>query len=106
MTGFGRTGTLFACSRLDVTPDILCLAKGLSGGSLPLAATLSTPAIFDAHYSRRPQPDVFPFQLLHRQSGGLRGGVSPISKSGRSEPVLERVAVLGALQEERLARLR
>lgn len=51
MTGFGRTGSLFACDQADVTPDILCLAKGLSGGSLPLAATLCTPAIFDAHYS-------------------------------------------------------
>ncbi len=51
MTGFGRTGTLFACEQARITPDILCLAKGLTGGALPLAATLCTPEIFDAHYS-------------------------------------------------------
>ncbi|MEZ5988413.1 MAG: adenosylmethionine--8-amino-7-oxononanoate transaminase [Planctomycetota bacterium] len=40
MTGFGRTGAWFACERADVTPDVLCLAKGLTGGMVPLAATL------------------------------------------------------------------
>lgn len=51
MTGFGRTGTLFACEQAHISPDILCVAKGLTGGSLPLAATLSTREIFDAHVS-------------------------------------------------------
>ena len=46
--GFGRTGTLFACEQEDVCPDILCLAKGITGGYLPLAATLTTDAIYDA----------------------------------------------------------
>ena len=41
-TGFGRTGTLFACQREGVTPDLLCVAKGLTGGYLPVAATLAT----------------------------------------------------------------
>jgi adenosylmethionine---8-amino-7-oxononanoate aminotransferase len=48
MTGFGRTGTLFACQREKVIPDFLCLAKGLTGGYLPLAATLTTQKIYDA----------------------------------------------------------
>jgi adenosylmethionine-8-amino-7-oxononanoate aminotransferase len=46
--GFGRTGTMFACEQEEVSPDLLCLGKGLSGGYLPLAATLATEPIFDA----------------------------------------------------------
>lgn len=48
MTGFGRTGSMFACQQEDVIPDFLCLAKGLTGGYLPLAATLTTGKIYDA----------------------------------------------------------
>jgi adenosylmethionine-8-amino-7-oxononanoate aminotransferase len=48
MTGFGRTGTMFASQKKDVTPDVVTLAKGLSGGYLPIAATLASPEIFDA----------------------------------------------------------
>ncbi len=51
MTGWGRTGTMFAYEQADITPDILCLSKGITGGSIPLAVTLSNAAIFDAHYS-------------------------------------------------------
>lgn len=51
MTGFGRTGTLFACEQAGVTPDLLCLAKGLSGGVSPLAATLCTDALFQRFVS-------------------------------------------------------
>jgi adenosylmethionine-8-amino-7-oxononanoate aminotransferase len=46
-TGFGRTGTMFACEQEGVAPDLLCLAKGLTGGYLPLAATLATEAIYE-----------------------------------------------------------
>lgn len=46
--GFGRTGTFFACEQEDVRPDFLCLAKGISGGYLPIAATLTTDRIFEA----------------------------------------------------------
>ncbi len=48
MTGFGRTGPLFACERADVSPDLLCMSKGLTGGTLPLGATAATETIFDA----------------------------------------------------------
>jgi adenosylmethionine---8-amino-7-oxononanoate aminotransferase len=46
-TGFGRTGTMFACEQEEVAPDMLCLAKGLTGGYLPLAATLTTERIYE-----------------------------------------------------------
>jgi adenosylmethionine-8-amino-7-oxononanoate aminotransferase len=48
MTGFGRTGTMFACQQEQVIPDFLCLAKGLTGGYLPMAATLTTGNVYDA----------------------------------------------------------
>ncbi len=47
-TGFGRTGTLFACEQEEVVPDFLCMAKGITGGYLPLAATLTTDAVFES----------------------------------------------------------
>ena len=47
-TGFGRTGEMFACGRINLRPDIMCLAKGITGGYLPLAVTLTTNEIFDA----------------------------------------------------------
>ena len=46
-TGFGRTGTMFACEQAGVEPDLLCMAKGISGGVLPLAATLATERVHD-----------------------------------------------------------
>ena len=83
MTGWGRTGTLFACEQAGVAPDILCLAKGLTGGALPLAVTLCTPAIFDAHLLARPREDVLSFELLHGQPDRLRGGLRQSRGLGR-----------------------
>jgi adenosylmethionine-8-amino-7-oxononanoate aminotransferase len=51
LPGFGRTGRMFACEHADVTPDILCLSKGLTGGVLPFAATLATEELYDAFLS-------------------------------------------------------
>jgi len=105
MTGFGRTGTLFACEQAGVSPDILCLAKGLSGGSLPLAATLCTPEIFAAHYSTDRSHTFF-----HSSSFTANPIACAAARANleiwRDEPVAQRVTALAALQEERLARFR
>ena len=55
LVGFGRTGEWFACDRAGTTPDIVCLAKGLTGGFLPLAATVCTDRVYRAFYSDDPR---------------------------------------------------
>jgi adenosylmethionine-8-amino-7-oxononanoate aminotransferase len=50
MTGFGRTGTMFACDQAGIEPDLLCLSKGITGGYLPLSCVLATDAVFGAFY--------------------------------------------------------
>src|SRR6478672_2136965 len=51
-TGFGRTGTMFACEQEDVVPDLMCVAKGITGGYLPLAATFATERIYEGFLGR------------------------------------------------------
>ncbi|PCI55509.1 MAG: adenosylmethionine--8-amino-7-oxononanoate transaminase [Alphaproteobacteria bacterium] len=52
MTGFGRTGTMFACQQADFVPDLMCMSKGLTGGFLPLGATLCSKDIYNAFYHK------------------------------------------------------
>jgi adenosylmethionine-8-amino-7-oxononanoate aminotransferase len=58
-TGFGRTGTMWACEQEDVRPDLLCLSKGITGGYLPLAATLATDEIYKAFLDEPAQGKTF-----------------------------------------------
>jgi adenosylmethionine-8-amino-7-oxononanoate aminotransferase len=59
MTGFYRTGTMFACGQLAQMPDLMCLSKGITGGTLPLAVTTSTEAVFDAFCSNEARKTFF-----------------------------------------------
>jgi len=103
MTGFGRTGTLFACEQAGISPDILCLSKGLSGGSLPLAATLCREEIFAAHYSTDRSRTFF-----HSSSFTANPIACAAARANleiwRDEPVRERTAALAQRQAECLAR--
>lgn len=51
MTGFGRTGSMFACDQANIDPDIMCLSKGITGGFLPLGVTMASERIYNAFYS-------------------------------------------------------
>ena len=62
--GFGRTGTMFACEQAGITPDFLCLSKGLTGGYLPLSVVLATDAIYEAFYDEYSRLNAF----LHSHS--------------------------------------
>lgn len=101
MTGWGRTGTLLACEQAGIVPDILCLSKGLTGGSLPLAVTLATPPIFDAHLS-----DDRARMFFHSSSYTANPIACAAANANlniwRDEPVLDRIADLGRRQQARL----
>ncbi len=105
MTGWGRTGTLFACEQAGVTPDILCTAKGLTGGAIPLAATLATPAIFDAHYARDRARAFFHSSSYTANPIACAAALANL-EIWEEEPVRERIAALAAAQEAAIAPLR
>jgi adenosylmethionine-8-amino-7-oxononanoate aminotransferase len=105
MTGWGRTGTLFACERAGVTPDILCTAKGLTGGALPLAATLCRPEIFEAHLSPDRARTFFHSSSYTANPIACAAALANVEVWER-EPVGERIAALAAAQAERIARFR
>ena len=105
MTGWGRTGTLFACEQAGVTPDIGCYSKGLTGGSLPLAVTLCRADIFDAHYSTDRTKTFFHSSSYTANPIACAAALANLEIWER-EPVMERIARVTALHTERLDRFR
>jgi adenosylmethionine-8-amino-7-oxononanoate aminotransferase len=105
MTGWGRTGSLFACEQADISPDIACYSKGLTGGSLPLAVTLCRSEIFDAHFSQDRSRTFF-----HSSSYTANPIACAAAKANldlwQDPNVRARVATVAAMQEQAIAPLR
>ena len=104
MTGWGRTGTLLACEQAEIVPDLLCLSKGLTGGAVPLAVTLSSKPIYDAHYSSDRSRQFFHSSSYTANPIACAAGLANLA-IWREEPVSQRVADLGQRQEQRLEQL-
>ena len=100
MTGFGRTGTLFACEQAGVSPDIMCVAKGLTGGVIPLAATLCKREIFEAHLSPDRSRMFFHSSSFTANPIACAAAAANLDVWAR-EPVRERIAALAQAQARR-----
>ncbi|MGE5407737.1 MAG: adenosylmethionine--8-amino-7-oxononanoate transaminase [Syntrophothermus sp.] len=101
--GFGRTGTMFACEQEGVSPDFLCLAKGITGGYLPLAATLTTEAVYEGFLGA---PEQFrTFFHGHTYTGNPLACAAALASLDvfEQERTLERLQPKIALLEELLA---
>ncbi len=104
-TGFGRTGTMFAVEQEGVTPDFLCLAKGLTGGYLPLAATLTNDRVYGAFLGRF--DEVKTFFHGHTYTGNPLACAAALANLGlfETEQTLARMAPVQAVLAEGLARI-
>ena len=104
MTGWGRTGTLLACEQADVVPDLLCLSKGLTGGSVPLAVTMASEAIYEAHLSQDRARMFFHSSSYTANPIACAAAAANLAV-WQEEPVAERIATLTQRQRALLARL-
>ena len=105
LTGFGRTGRMFACEHADVSPDIICLSKALSAGYLPLGATATTEDIYEAFLSDDRSKTFFHGHSYTANPLACAVALESL-KIFRDENVLERVKTLEQQLSRRLDRLR
>ncbi|MBM4312683.1 MAG: adenosylmethionine--8-amino-7-oxononanoate transaminase [Deltaproteobacteria bacterium] len=104
-TGFGRTGTMFACEQEGVGPDIMAVAKGLTGGYLPLAVTLTSSEIYDAFLGR--YEEFKAFFHGHSYTANPLGCAAALATLSifETQNVLEHVALLSGVMSDELAKL-
>jgi adenosylmethionine-8-amino-7-oxononanoate aminotransferase len=95
-TGFGRTGTMFAFEQADVVPDIITLSKALTGGTLPLAATVARPSVFEAFWSDDPAKALMHGPTFMANALGCAAANASLDLFAR-EPRLAQVAKIEAL---------
>lgn len=102
-TGFGRTGRLFACEHESVTPDILCLGKGLTGGYLPMAATIARPHVYEAFLA--PTADSQQFFHGHTFGGNPLAAAAALASIEliETEQILQEVPLKSEYLRDRLA---
>jgi len=105
MTGFGRTGTMFACEQADVAPDLMCLSKGLTGGFLPMGLTLASGEIYDAFYSPERAKTFFHSSSYSGNAIACAAALANLEVWER-EPVADRISEISAHHARRLDRLR
>ncbi|NUQ82326.1 MAG: adenosylmethionine--8-amino-7-oxononanoate transaminase [Bacteroidetes bacterium] len=105
MTGFGRTGSLFACQAESVVPDLLCLSKGITGGMMPLSVTMASQDIYDAFLSEDRYKTFF-----HGHSYTANPMACAIANASldvfETEPVMDRVSAIGKAHQNRFADFR
>ena len=104
MTGFGRTGSLFATDQLGVEPDLICLSKGLTGGALPLAVTLSSDDIYQAFLSNDKAKMFFHGHSFTGNPIACAAASASLDLFS-SESTLHRIAQIETVQREQLQRL-
>ena len=104
--GFGRTGTFFACEQADVTPDFLCLSKGLTGGYLPLSVVLTHDQVYEAFYTEYERLQAFLHS--HSYTGNALACSAALATLDLFEasPVLERNRMLADVMSKALAPLK
>jgi len=104
-TGFGRTGAMFACQRAKIRPDIMTVGKGLTGGALPMSATLVTDEIYDAFRARDGRPRTFFHGTTFCGNPITAAAALAALEVYHDERVVEGVAPRGALLAEGMARV-
>jgi adenosylmethionine---8-amino-7-oxononanoate aminotransferase len=105
MTGWGRTGTTFACEQAGISPDITCYSKGLTGGALPLAVTLCRHEIFMAHYAEDRRRTFFHSSSFTANPIACAAALANL-EVWESDQTHARIAALQLMQTEHLDRFR
>jgi adenosylmethionine---8-amino-7-oxononanoate aminotransferase len=105
LTGFGRTGKMFACDLANVVPDLMCVSKGITGGFLPMGVTLCTDCVEAAFHSEN---RLHTFYHGHSYTGNALACAASIAnlRIFEDEPVFDRIATIAKIHAERLAQLR